>query len=361
MPGFDLFGNFIPDEEMTPLFGTLAPKLDVSEPVLKVEKKTDKKLPLMKTQLMQSLQMPVQADEPTRKLFTNDYIDSLAMRNSELDLLKQKLNEAETNKPTGLAALNLRPFAAFTDSLTGQSTAKFVDAPQAVEDNKALVNRLYESINKNANLLSDDQLNFLKLKAGEDSAMMKEKLATLSADRAQMKTNNSQVSNLREEWLKNPLTKASQEVATSYEKVQSAAKDPSAAGDLSLIFGYMKMLDPGSVVREGEFATAQNAAGVPDRVRNQWNRLQNGERLNPNQRTDFINQAANIYRSQMDQQNRFNSSFQNLANRTGVSPENVVLKDMFKEAPTKQPAQPQIKEWQGKKYKLVGDTWTEVK
>jgi len=63
----------------------------------------------------------------------------------------------------------------------------------------------------------------------------------------------------------------------------------------------MKMLDPGSVVRESEFATAANAAGVPDRIRNQFNRVRTGERLAEKQRADFLNQAGKIFtRSQED-------------------------------------------------------------
>ena len=84
----------------------------------------------------------------------------------------------------------------------------------------------------------------------------------------------------------------------AYKKVEAAANDPSAAGDLSLIFGFMKILDPASVVRETEFANAQNAAGVPDQIRNQYNKILSGERLNPNQRADFIRQARELAKSQ---------------------------------------------------------------
>lgn len=84
----------------------------------------------------------------------------------------------------------------------------------------------------------------------------------------------------------------------AYKKVEAAANDPSAAGDLSLIFGFMKILDPASVVRETEFANAQNAAGVPDQIRNQYNKIVSGERLNPNQRADFIRQARELAKSQ---------------------------------------------------------------
>lgn len=90
------------------------------------------------------------------------------------------------------------------------------------------------------------------------------------------------------------------EISQAYKKIQESAKDPSAAGDLALIFNYMKILDPGSVVREGEFATAQNAAGIPDRIKAQYNQVVDGQRLTENQRRDFLNQAKNVTRSQKD-------------------------------------------------------------
>jgi hypothetical protein len=90
------------------------------------------------------------------------------------------------------------------------------------------------------------------------------------------------------------------EIGQAYKKIQESARDPSAAGDLALIFNYMKILDPGSVVREGEFATAQNAAGVPDRIKAQYNQIIDGQRLTSVQRQDFLNQAKNVTRSQKD-------------------------------------------------------------
>lgn len=84
-------------------------------------------------------------------------------------------------------------------------------------------------------------------------------------------------------------------VRDAYRRV--SASQESAAGDLSMIFGYMKMLDPGSVVRESEFATAQNAAGVPDQVRNMYNRILSGERLNPEQREMFKAQAEELMKA----------------------------------------------------------------
>jgi len=98
--------------------------------------------------------------------------------------------------------------------------------------------------------------------------------------------------------LRGEITKASTEfkkIESAFGRIEASSAAPSAAGDLALIFNFMKMLDPGSVVREGEFATAQNAAGVPDRVVNTYNRLLSGERLAPKQRDDFVGQAKRIF------------------------------------------------------------------
>jgi hypothetical protein len=89
-------------------------------------------------------------------------------------------------------------------------------------------------------------------------------------------------------------------IGQNYKKIESAAKNPSAAGDISLIFGYMKLLDPTSVVREGEFATAQNAGSVPDRIFALYNKALTGETLKSNIREDFVSQAKNLVRSQQE-------------------------------------------------------------
>lgn len=87
-------------------------------------------------------------------------------------------------------------------------------------------------------------------------------------------------------------------VEDAFARIRAVAEKPSAAGDLALIFNFMKMLDPGSTVRESEFATAENAAGVPDRLRNQWNKLRNGEKLGEVQRGDFLGQTEALFQAQ---------------------------------------------------------------
>jgi hypothetical protein len=116
-------------------------------------------------------------------------------------------------------------------------------------------------------------------------------------------------------------TKGYQEVKSAYGRV--LASQETAAGDLALIFNYMKMLDPGSVVREGEFATAQNAAGVPDRIKNLYNNLNRGERLNPEQRKMFGKQSEALFNQAGKQEKTVRSGIERIAKGYGLNTENI--------------------------------------
>ncbi len=151
----------------------------------------------------------------------------------------------------------------------------------------------------------------------------RKQLAQITAGSKSEQKDTSNETSIRNEI--KPYTKTMMDVDSSYRKVKSAAENPTAAGDLSLIFGYMKMLDPNSVVREGEFATAQNAASVPDRIRNMYNKIKEGERLNPSQRQDFVSQAQKVYQSQYDSYQSLVQPYTELAGRLGLRMGNIDL------------------------------------
>lgn len=91
----------------------------------------------------------------------------------------------------------------------------------------------------------------------------------------------------------------------------------------------MKILDPASVVRETEFANAQNAAGVPDRIRNLWNKALRGERLNDAQREDFVNSAKKLVVSQKGQLDSMNKTYMDIATAYQLDPTKIII-DPFK-------------------------------
>ena len=123
------------------------------------------------------------------------------------------------------------------------------------------------------------------------------------------------------------------ELGQAYQKIETAAKNPSPAGDIAMVYGFMKVLDPSSVVREGEFATAQNAGSVPDSVRNMYNKALSGERLNEKIRSDFLQQARNLVESQRIMSNDLISRYTDVAKNYKLDPNQVVY-DPFKRVQT---------------------------
>lgn len=131
----------------------------------------------------------------------------------------------------------------------------------------------------------------------------------------------------RADKLRQEFTKQSGEFigqTSAMQRVEDSAKDPSAAGDLALIFNFMKILDPGSTVREGEFATAQNSAGIPDRIRARYNQVVDGERLGETQRADFLNRAQRLYKGAQNLQKNRVQFYTELANERDLPVEQVV-------------------------------------
>ena len=132
------------------------------------------------------------------------------------------------------------------------------------------------------------------------------------------------VDSLRKQWEGLGPTKSFAVQSEAFGRIQAAAKDPSAAGDLALIFSYMKMLDPGSVVREGEFANAQNAAGIPERIRAAYNNAMDGQRLTETTRTDFLSRADKLYAAAEQGYTALEGQYTATAKTRGYDPAQVV-------------------------------------
>lgn len=70
-----------------------------------------------------------------------------------------------------------------------------------------------------------------------------------------------------------------------------------AAGQIAVVFGFMKSLDPRSVVREAEYDQAAGAGGWFDKVRNYVRRAESGEFLNESQLKDMYSTVQKIAKS----------------------------------------------------------------
>lgn len=101
--------------------------------------------------------------------------------------------------------------------------------------------------------------------------------------------------------------------------------ETTGAGDIALLFQYMKILDPGSTVREGEFATAASVAGVPGQIEALRQKVVGGGFLSKDARKQIKDQAQKIYESQAVQHDKMVTQYANITKRLGLNPDNVVI------------------------------------
>jgi hypothetical protein len=158
--------------------------------------------------------------------------------------------------------------------------------------------------------------------------------ARINATKPPPGVTTAQVTSLRKEFNGRQEVQDYRLVRNAYQNVLSTTTNPSAAGDLSKIFAYMKMLDPNSAVKEQEFANAQNAAGVPDQIRNQYNRALRGTRLTPKQRLDFDNQAKSLYTNREERFRTIEREYTGYADGYGIDPQLVVGDSVQAPTPT---------------------------
>jgi hypothetical protein len=113
--------------------------------------------------------------------------------------------------------------------------------------------------------------------------------------------------------------------AQAFRKMEaSATGEATPAKDIALIFNYMKAIDPASSVREGEFATAQNAGSAFTVAGNLYNRVLTGQRLNETQRAEFLNSAREQVLSLLPQYQSVADQYRGIAESNGFDTAQVI-------------------------------------
>jgi hypothetical protein len=129
---------------------------------------------------------------------------------------------------------------------------------------------------------------------------------------------------LRKEYSAIPEVKLFGEVQNSYDTIKTALSKQSPAGDLAGATKFMKLLDPGSVVRESELGLAMAATGALDRAQNYYNMLKTGQKLNPTQRKDFLDLSTQLYQAAEGRKSSYDQQYGSIAEQNQLSPSNVV-------------------------------------
>jgi hypothetical protein len=85
----------------------------------------------------------------------------------------------------------------------------------------------------------------------------------------------------------------------------------------------MKMLDPGSVVRETEFATARDTAGLFAQLENRLQKAQNGQLLQPEQRKQYVSLAKQYLEAAQKKAEQEKKDLNAVVKNYKLNPENV--------------------------------------
>jgi len=115
---------------------------------------------------------------------------------------------------------------------------------------------------------------------------------------------------------------AFREIANAHTTIQSVPD--TSIGDIALSTKIMKLLDPGSVVRESELGVALNSTGIMQRLLNYAEMAKSGQRLNPSQRAEFRQLATDVYSAAENEFEGIATRYTNMSNRYGLDPANVV-------------------------------------
>ena len=124
---------------------------------------------------------------------------------------------------------------------------------------------------------------------------------------------------LRDDFKQEPIYKAHQEVQSAYQQIKSSLGQKSPAGDLAGATKIMKLLDPGSVVRESELGMAMAASGLMDRIANYAQMTMNGTKLTPTQRKDFQDLADKLHDASVQQFNTKRKDYEALGKDYGLN------------------------------------------
>jgi hypothetical protein len=123
-------------------------------------------------------------------------------------------------------------------------------------------------------------------KLGVETKKAALELAAIEAGVGDPKEKFTQEEKIRKEW--QGRSKVYGELQNTFNTLQASAGSANGPGDIALITGFMKMLDPGSVVRETEFATARDTAGLFTQLENRLQKAKDGQLLSPAQRKEYV-------------------------------------------------------------------------
>lgn len=119
-------------------------------------------------------------------------------------------------------------------------------------------------------------------------------------------------------FMSEPIYKDFNDMKSAYGQVLTALDQGNPIGDVAGATKVMKLLDPGSVVRESELGIAMSASGRMDRLKNYFDMWSKGTKLTPTQRDEFKQLSTELYAAAGQAYNQKRGEYLDFGKETGV-------------------------------------------
>lgn len=253
-----------------------------------------------KVLLSPSIQVPSQGitiTKPSTQIDTsiaNPKIDVTTLPDPVATKAPQALIQAETEAISGIDP----------KEILKQNPLSPVDALRQAKGNKFIAQ----------NLLQEDEQ---KRKFALDLDSRQRDVETKSFSKEQ---------DLRKEYLNHDVTKSFDMVRSGMQRAFIAAKANNRTADLDLVYAVAKIVDPESVVREGEIKTFLNSQRIPDYIKNAFTSQAFGTSgFDEDARNGLVDIAKNSYNSRRARILEKNTEYENLSNTYGFNPKNITI------------------------------------
>lgn len=151
-------------------------------------------------------------------------------------------------------------------------------------------------------------------------------------------------SSLRKEIHQLPSYKNYSQAVPIYKSMVETAGRDSKASDLNLVYGLGKIMDPTSVVREGEMVMVNNTSSLPDWLNGAINSVNGGAKLTPATRQAILTEAYGRMKGYDDQFKQDTAQYSGIVERNRMNMDDVIpnFGDIKPWSPPKGPRQPVV-------------------
>lgn len=126
---------------------------------------------------------------------------------------------------------------------------------------------------------------------------------------------------LRDDFRAEPAFKVFSDVQDAAKRIGMFYQNPGAVSDYGLAVAFAKIVDPGSVAREGEVAAVQGSGALSQSMKQSLINAINGEgALPPQMREEIVRLAEGFYKEQAEKYQQTYNEYRGRAERFGINP-----------------------------------------